>query len=391
MGILSSIFGGSGSGANSVMDGDLPYIRRCALDADGRDAYDRIREQLLAGRDDVDLRGLRAKAAQAAAEAWSLVIMDEPRLMRLDGTVRITSAGGVPTRLSFGTIYDHATERRRLSEIDASIAPMLEAMSRCRSDLDKAEIAYRAIIDSTDYGIDDDGNQSMDSVFLDRFSCCAGYSHAFQYALERCGVPCAYIDGYVNGKKKRGAHAWNLAVLDGKRCLVDVTWGDPVMGGATAPAWGRGQASPSPHPRGNAVRMDYLCIPASQLARTHTPSDLIAPLMGCADEGECDWYRRNGLRFDGAYDAGAVASAIQSDLLGREVLKEADDVATVDLKFTDRRAYDAAKADLFGNGALLRCALPVLSAYGLTTDGNVSLSENDEIGVLHFAFRKIRG
>ena len=390
MGLLSSLL--SGSSSDYVRDTELPYIHRAALDADGRDAYDRIRRELMSGNDIVSLRGLRARAAEQAREVWKLVIMDEPRILRSNGTANIRMVGNTPYELEIGTMFPVSEERRRLSAIDSWIGGMINAMRQCRTDREKAEIAYRAIIDCTDYGIDDDGNQTMDSVFLDRFSCCAGYSHAFQYAMELVGIPCAYIDGYTNGRKKTGAHAWNLVTLDGRRCWVDVTWGDPVMGGNDGGLGSFGQSSPASggHPRGAGVRMDYLCIPDSELMRTHTVSPLIAPMTRNVDDGEYDWYYTHDLKFAGPYNAAAVEKAVQADMLGREVLHENDEIANIDLKFTDENAYETARERLFAGGQLISMVIPVLNAYGLTTDGRVSLSENDEIGVLHFAFRKIR-
>lgn len=52
---------------------------------------------------------------------------------------------------------------------------------------------------------------------------CAGYAHAFQYCMQKLGIPAAYIVGYAGE-----AHAWNLLQLGGEYYCMDVTWDDPL-------------------------------------------------------------------------------------------------------------------------------------------------------------------
>ena len=47
---------------------------------------------------------------------------------------------------------------------------------------------------------------------------CAGYAHAFQYCMQKLGIPAAYIVGYAGE-----AHAWNLLQLGGEYYCMDVT------------------------------------------------------------------------------------------------------------------------------------------------------------------------
>lgn len=51
---------------------------------------------------------------------------------------------------------------------------------------------------------------------------CKGYANAYQYLLQRCGIPCglARSDGMD--------HVWNVVQIQGEWYHVDVTWDDPV-------------------------------------------------------------------------------------------------------------------------------------------------------------------
>ena len=67
-------------------------------------------------------------------------------------------------------------------------------------------------------------NQSAYSAIVNGKTVCAGYAHAFQYCMQKLGIPAAYIVGYAKGE----AHAWNILCLDGEYYGMDVTWDDPI-------------------------------------------------------------------------------------------------------------------------------------------------------------------
>ncbi len=56
---------------------------------------------------------------------------------------------------------------------------------------------------------------------MDHSSVCAGYSRAYQYILQKLGIPCYYCTG-SSGED----HAWNIVKLDDGYYNVDVTWDD---------------------------------------------------------------------------------------------------------------------------------------------------------------------
>ncbi len=67
---------------------------------------------------------------------------------------------------------------------------------------------------------------------------CSGYASAFQYLLQRAGIPCAYVTGTAyypeaNNNRPDGTkdsnHAWNLVKLDDAYYEVDTTWDDFEM------------------------------------------------------------------------------------------------------------------------------------------------------------------
>ena len=79
-------------------------------------------------------------------------------------------------------------------------------------------------------------DQSMVSFFLDGRTVCAGYSKAYQYLMEKAGIPTTYISGVLNSDEAQtrygtNAHAWNMVEIDGDHYYMDVTSGDVTQYG----------------------------------------------------------------------------------------------------------------------------------------------------------------
>lgn len=70
-----------------------------------------------------------------------------------------------------------------------------------------------------------DMNQSAYSALVEGKSVCAGYARAYQYLMQRLGIPCYYCTGYAGEE-----HAWNIVALDDGYYNVDLTWDDTPGG-----------------------------------------------------------------------------------------------------------------------------------------------------------------
>ena len=76
-----------------------------------------------------------------------------------------------------------------------------------------AHTAYGALV------ADSDGNPN--------YAVCDGYSQAYVYLLQQCGIDATVMVGIAgNTKDTAGGHAWSLVKLDGDWYEVDSTWDD---------------------------------------------------------------------------------------------------------------------------------------------------------------------
>lgn len=224
---------------------------------------------------------------------------------------------------------------QKADEIIAGIDPGM-------SDYDKLLTFYNMIVDETDY-VENEYDQDMTSVFIERDSVCAGYSRAFQYLCKASGIECAYIEGMAYGFQNddEEAHAWNLVKLDDKYYWVDVTWGDPISDDEKY-----------------KKTYSYFCSDDSEFFETHKPEAAVwisdgqgnvldEPLYSfelplCEDSSR-DYYKQTGAFF-GAYDREEIGNYLGNRL-------EENPEGVVEFKIGDKGQYVRAVNDLFDERA----------------------------------------
>lgn len=81
---------------------------------------------------------------------------------------------------------------------------------------------------NTDYAHSAFGALVRNSTGAGNTAVCDGYSLAYEYLLQQCGIEAAVILGKAgNNEEKAGGHAWNVVKLNGSWYEVDSTWDDP--------------------------------------------------------------------------------------------------------------------------------------------------------------------
>lgn len=93
------------------------------------------------------------------------------------------------------------------------------------SNYEKERRVHDILIDKVEYDKGADMNQSAYSALVEEKSVCAGYARAYQYLMQRMGIPCYYCTGFAGED-----HAWNIVGLDDGYYNVDVTWDDTPGG-----------------------------------------------------------------------------------------------------------------------------------------------------------------
>lgn len=90
---------------------------------------------------------------------------------------------------------------------------------------EKERRLHDMLIERIEYEKGADKNQSAYSALVEGKSVCAGYARAYQYLMQRLGIPCYYCTGFAGTD-----HAWNIVALDDGYYNVDLTWDDTPGG-----------------------------------------------------------------------------------------------------------------------------------------------------------------
>ncbi|MCX4339146.1 MAG: hypothetical protein OSJ72_05830 [Lachnospiraceae bacterium] len=133
---------------------------------------------------------------------------------------------------------------------------LLTQVENLATPYEKERRLHDMLIERIEYEKGADKNQSAYSALVEGKSVCAGYARAYQYLMQRLGIPCYYCTGFAGTD-----HAWNIVALDDGYYNVDLTWDDTPGG-----------------------EYDYFNRTDSDYAGTHVRRDLSVNLPKC--EGE---------------------------------------------------------------------------------------------------------
>lgn len=300
------------------------------------------------------LEGLRARSEEfyltisdgaSVDRVYHAVLKDHPELYWAHNheSVYKTTYGNAQYCM-FAPAYLYSQEE--MAQIDAAIeagfAELQAQIPQDADDYDKALIAYTYLIDHTEY-VSTEHDQSIAGVFWKKEAVCAGYAGAFQYVMERLGIPCIYVDGDAAGSAD--GHAWNMILLEGQYYYVDATNGDQ-------PEFLEGDAVQLAEHKTTII--DYFCpFPWEYEANYTASEEFVLPECTSVD---MNFYVRNQGCFD-SYD--------RQTLYDYCVMRLNNGAAVVRFKFSNQEAYDAAYSEWIQGDAAQDVAGYYLELYGL--------------------------
>ncbi|MBR3328002.1 MAG: hypothetical protein IKG22_11845 [Atopobiaceae bacterium] len=264
--------------------------------------------------------------------AYRALMRDHPEFFWLDGSCVYTYAKVshvVVVKPGLSLPLDQVPQIK--SRIEAAADDFLQSLPEECDDYTVLQSAYEFIISTTDYQIDAEQSQNIQSVLLNHASVCAGYSRAYQYLLQRAGLFCAYVEGSITSTGED--HAWNLVRIGDTYAYVDCTWGDPTYRND------EGMQT-------NGIIYDYLGVTTDELLRDQHVFSTDETWPSC-ESNELDYYYRYGRLLD-SYDEEVLSSQFWE--------QSATSESTAAWKFTNDDAFQAA-ADALDAGTFLRSDL----------------------------------
>lgn len=154
--------------------------------------------------------------------AFTAVSNDHPELFWMNTAYSYTyQANGsiAAISLQFNATASQLAQSRSLFEQNAQT--LLTAAQNAGSVYEKEKAIHDAVVQKVAYNTGADLSQSAYSSIVNGSTVCAGYAKAFQYLMQKLGVPCYYCTGYAGEN-----HAWNIISLEDGFYNVDTTWDD---------------------------------------------------------------------------------------------------------------------------------------------------------------------
>ena len=192
---------------------------------------------------------------------FEAVYNDHPELFWLEtgySCKYLTDGSCVEITLKYNGTAGRLEEARQ--DFESRAGAILSEARNLGSDAEKEKFIHDKLMEAVEYSVGAPMNQSAYSALVDGQSVCAGYARAFQYLMQRMGIPCYYCTGYAGED-----HAWNIVSLDGGYRNVDVTWDDT-----------------------DTPTYDYFNKTDRELNQTHVRTGLSVYLPACLDGSEGD-------------------------------------------------------------------------------------------------------
>lgn len=241
------------------------------------------------------------------ARVFQGVLSDHPEIFYLSGYTYQHQYGS--DKLLFSGTYTMSKDDaiRMKAKLEERADRYLENIPQS-SDYEKVKYIYESIILNTEYSVDAEDNQNIQSVLLNGKSVCHGYAKTMKYLLDKAGIETIMVYGTVSSGNR---HAWNIVRIDGEWYHVDATWGDSAFQNLYQDT------------DQEFVNYDYLCTTTEDILKTHS-IDMIVEIPECSST-KANYYRMEGayftlldlmqleVLFENAYERGQETVTIKAD------------------------------------------------------------------------------
>lgn len=208
----------------------------------------------------VSFTPVTAVSTRELQTVFEALIGDHPELFWLDTCYQCARRGDMVTEITlrYYGIADRLEGAR--AEFELAAERILTIAQTLETEAEQEAYVHDQLLEQISYRMEAPLNQSAYSALVGGESVCAGYARAFQYLMQKLGIPCYYCMGYAGED-----HAWNILLADGQYRNVDVTWDDTPEG----------------------IR-DYYNQSDQVFSKTHMRRGLSVYLPACPEDGETE-------------------------------------------------------------------------------------------------------
>ena len=270
----------------------------------GKQCYRELYQGIINQDETIYVHGTDWELCNSAIEA---IYYDFPEIFWIDGSGENYIYLDECTVYNLNYLCTKEEREKKEAEIDAQVTSILSQIPAEYSEYEKAKFVYKYLVDSIEYVEDAPDAQNIYSAFVNKETVCAGYARANQYLLNELDMFCIYVTGTTNETAEdEDGHAWNIARINDKYYIIDVTWGDPIEEVV------EGQE--------NIIEMedmetyDYLCYSDEMIKDTHFPDENY-PYPACTSN-DLEYFRLNGLYYE-SIDSNRMKETMKADIAAK--------------------------------------------------------------------------
>ena len=327
--------------AESYEDDITCYSRNNFLNKYEKLVYDIIYSGMKKGETSVSLSSLTGYFASEKAikeitsNAIFSVLRDHPELFMYENSYSYmyeTDFKADSVVLKFEMNMDSETAKLKQEKIDKIVNEICEEIKDF-DDYNKSKYVYTYLAQNVTYG-DGDNMYNMCGALIDGITKCDGYTKAYLYIMQKCGVEA----GYICGAGKGDLHAWNIVKIDGDWYYVDCTWGDPII------------ESDNAELLKDDVDYSYLHVTTAEILASHTFDEMYMNLPEYKENDE-NYYVKEAFFFE-EYNAKILEDVLYDAV--KEVNRKNSSVI-IEIKYKNyedgQKAYDWLNGDNIMNVA----------------------------------------
>lgn len=253
--------------------------------------------------------------------AYQTLYLDEVRLFYIDTLMEYVpdNATGYVLEMKLKYIYSKDRIASMQQEMNEKTEEILSAITSDMSDYEIVQYIHDQLIMRCTYTLSGSDITSPYGAIVKNKAQCQGYSRAFSYLCNLCGIETDIVLGVANEE-----HMWNMVKIDGKWYHVDLTWDDPDK---------------KDYP--DSVRYDYFCVTTDRMLEVRTIEGNSHELP-VADSDDLEYYNYHGL----------VVSSVDEarELFLREAVKASETKAsTVQFRCSSSEVYEEILSEFFTN------------------------------------------
>lgn len=254
--------------------------------------------------------------------AYQTLYLDEVRLYYIDTVMEYVSdrATQYITDMNIGYIYTKTQVDSMNAEMEKAAEEILSGVTPEMSEYETVKHIHDTLIKRCTYTLEGSDITSPYGAMVRKTAQCQGYSRAFSYLCNLCGIETDIVLGVANEE-----HMWNMAKIDGKWYHIDLTWDDPDR---------------TEFP--DSVRYDYFCVSTDRMQELRVIEGNSHEIP-TANSNDLEYYTYNHL----------VANSLDEakEIYRREALRiSAERSSTIQFRCANSEVYEDVIALFFANG-----------------------------------------